>query len=81
MSDDLNDRAAAVIREEVSKIFFLGLDESAKVAQALRDAGCLVDPAPVWDDGFEAGREMARRWGHAEWWTLGEEPANPFRAE
>lgn len=81
MSDDRMDRAAAVIREEVGKIVFLGLDESARIAEALREAGCLVDPELAWDEGFEAGREMARVWGNAEWWTLAEEPPNPYRGE
>lgn len=81
MTDDRMDRAAAVIREEVGKIVFLGLDESARIAEALREAGCLVNPEQVWDEGFEAGREMAQKWGHAEWWTLAEEPPNPYRGE
>ena len=79
MSDDRMERAAAVIREEVGKIVFLGLDESERIVQALRQAGCLVDPEAAWEEGFEAGREMADRWGHAEWWTLAEEPPNPYR--
>lgn len=79
MTDERIDRAAEVIRREVSKIFFLGLDESVAVARALDDAGCLIAPDQVWEEGFEAGREMARQWGHAEWWTLAEEPANPYR--
>ena len=79
MNDDRIDRAAQVIRAEVGKIVFLGLDEGVRVAEALREAGCLVDPGQVWEEGFEAGREMADRWGHAEWWTLAEEPPNPTR--
>lgn len=78
MSDDRLDRAAEVIRAEVGNIVFLGLDESLKVAEALRDAGCIVDPGRAWEEGFEAGREMADKWGHAEWWTLAEEPVNPY---
>lgn len=81
MSDDRMERAAAVIREEVGKIVFLGLDESDRIVQALRASGCLVDPELAWDEGFEAGREMARKWGHAEWWTLAEEPPNPYSEE
>lgn len=81
MSDDRMERAAAVIREEVGKIVFLGLDESDRIVEALRASGCLVDPELAWDEGFEAGREMARKWGHAEWWTLAEEPPNPYSEE
>lgn len=80
MSDDRIDRAAEVIRAEVGRIVFLGLDESVHIAEALRDAGCIVNPEQVWEEGFEAGREMASRWGHAEWWTLAEEPDNPYRS-
>ena len=79
MSDHRMDRAAEVIRAEVGEIIFLGLDEGVRVAEALRDAGCLVDPVQAWEEGFDAGREMASRWGHAEWWTLAEEPTNPYR--
>jgi len=79
MSDENIDRATQVIREEVGRIVFLGLDEGVRVAEALRDAGCLVNSEQAWDEGFEAGREMASRWGHAEWWTLAEEPPNPYR--
>lgn len=80
MSDHPLDRAAEVIRAEVGEIVFLGLDEGLRVAEALRDAGCLVDPGQVWDEGFEAGREMASRWGHSQWWALAEEPPNPYRS-
>ena len=79
MTDEQIARAAEVIRAEVGRITFLGLDESVDIARALRAAGCLVDPGEIWEQGFEAGREMARVWGHAEWWTLAEEPPNPYR--
>lgn len=79
MGDSGLESAADVIRQEVGQYFFLGLDESVRIAEALRDAGCLVSPEQVWEEGFEAGREMASRWGGAEWWTLAEEPPNPYR--
>ena len=48
------------------------------MAEALRESGCLVDPALAREEGFEAGREMTDRWGQAEWWTPAEEPPNPY---
>ncbi|MGO1167409.1 MAG: hypothetical protein ACTMHL_12415 [Janibacter sp.] len=80
MRDPRIERAAEVIRAEVGGIVFLGLDEGVRVAEALVEAGCLVDPGLAWEQGFEAGREMADKWGHAEWWTLAQEPANPYRS-
>ena len=79
MIDPRIERAAEVIRAQVGGIVFLGIDEGIRVAEALRESGCLVDPAMAWEEGFEAGREMADKWGHAEWWTLAEEPPNPYR--
>lgn len=80
MTDPRIEHAAEVVRRAVAEVTFLGLDESLAVAQALHDAGCLPDPGVAWEQGFEAGREMARQWGDAQWWTLGEEPPNPYLA-
>lgn len=33
--------------------------------------------AEGWDEGYEAGYQMARRWGHFDSWE--DEPSNPHR--
>lgn len=59
---------------------YRNVDEAAR---ALLDA---VAPSIIrrakaegWDEGYEAGYQMARSWGHVDYWEG--EPANPYADE